>query len=59
MTAAPGHGPGVLHFRDNTSRHSPIMVRFDMAALPFKQKSIKIRPRRQAWYKASTAHIKK
>ena len=49
---------GVLHFGDNTSRHSPIMVRLDMGALPVKQKSTEVRPRRPAWYKASEAHIK-
>ena len=49
---------GVLHFGDNTSRHSPIMVKLDMGALPVKKKSTEVRPRRPAWYKASEAHVK-
>ena len=48
---------GVMHFGDNNSRHSPIMVKLDMGALPLREKTNEVRPKRPAWYKASEAQI--
>ena len=44
---------GPLHLGDNMSRHSPIMVKFDLGSLPAAGKSAAARPRRPAWYKAT------
>ena len=44
---------GPVHLGDNLSRHSPIMVKFDLGSLPAAGKSAAVRPRRPAWYKAS------
>ena len=48
---------GVCHFGDNNSRHSPIMLKLNIGALPLRQKSSEDRAKRPAWYKASEAHI--
>jgi exonuclease III len=44
---------GPLHLGDNQSRHSPIMVKLDLGALPARRKVEVARPRRPAWYKAT------
>ena len=45
---------GPLHLGDNRSRHSPVMVKLDLGAIPMKNfKS----PKRPAWYKASQEDI--
>ena len=48
---------GPLHLGDNLSRHSPIMVRLDLGALPTRPKPSTFRPRRPAWYKATEAQV--
>ena len=48
---------GVCHFGDNNSRHSPIVLKLDMGALPIRQKPNEDRPRRPGWYKASELQI--
>ena len=48
---------GPMHLGDNLSRHSPIILRLDLGALPTRQKSSTCRSRRPAWYKASEAEI--
>ena len=50
---------GVCHFGDNNSRHSPIVVKLDMGALPLREKTSEVKPRRPAWYKASEVQIAK
>ena len=47
----------VMHFGDNNSRHSPIMLKLNMGALPLRQKSTKVRAKRPGWYKANAAQI--
>ena len=44
---------GPIHLGDNQSRHSPIMLKLNVGALPIKIKSNPVRPRRPAWYKAT------
>ena len=48
---------GPLHFGDNRSRHSPIIVKLNLGAIPVKQKSLSKIPRRPAWYKVDTEQI--
>ena len=48
----------VMHFGDNTSRHSPIMMRLNLGALPLRKKCDNVRPKRPCWYKASEEHIR-
>ena len=50
---------GPLHFGDNLSRHSPIMLKLDLGALPIRQKSDTFRPKRPAWYKASEQEVRR
>ena len=47
---------GVLHLGDNLSRHSPVMVKLNLGAIPAKRKE-KPRPRRPDWYKATSEDI--
>ena len=42
----------VMHFGDNTSRHSPIMMRLNLGALPVRMKCENVRPKRPCWYKS-------
>ena len=49
---------GVLHLGDNLSRHSPILLKLDLGAIPAKpDRNEQIKPRRPDWYKATPAHI--
>ena len=43
----------VMHFGDNTSRHSPIVLKLDLGSLPARERSNPVRPKRPAWYKAT------
>ena len=43
----------VMHFGDNTTRHSPIMLKLDLGSLPSRERSNPVRPKRPAWYKAT------
>ena len=45
---------GPLHLGDNRSRHSPILVKLNLGAIPAKQEFLMKTPRRPAWYKADT-----
>ena len=49
---------GPIHLGDNRSRHSPIMLKLNLGAIPMKQKVTTKIPRRPAWYKASMEDIK-
>ena len=49
----------VLHRGDNMSRHSPIILKLDIGALPCKQKSSSWLPKKPAWYKANLVDIEK
>ena len=49
---------GPLHFGDNPSRHSPIVLKLNLGLLPVKTKSNPVRPKRPAWYKASEEQAK-
>ena len=46
-----------LHRGDNMSRHSPIMLRLNVGAIPSKQKESSWLPRKPAWYKATLVDI--
>ena len=48
---------GVMHYGDNNSRHSPIMLKLKVGALPLRQHVNEVRPKRPGWYKASAKHI--
>ena len=48
---------GSVHLGDNRSRHSPIMVKLNLGAIPVKQKVIIKTTKRPAWYKASAEDI--
>ena len=48
---------GPIHLGDNRSRHSPIMVKLNMGAIPVKQKETSRTVKRPAWYKASQENI--
>ena len=48
---------GVLHLGDNLSRHSPIMLKLDIGAIPKKQKSVVKLNKKPAWYKATEVDI--
>ena len=49
---------GVLHLGDNLSRHSPVMVKLNLGAIPAKiERKEKPRPRRPDWYKATSEDI--
>ena len=48
---------GPIHLGDNRSRHSPIMVKLNLGAIPVKQKVNSRIPKRPAWYKASKEDI--
>ena len=48
---------GPLHLGDNRSRHSPIMVKLNLGAIPKKQMVSINTPRRPAWYKANMEDI--
>ena len=48
---------GPIHLGDNRSRHSPIMVKLNMGAIPVKQKETIRTIKRPAWYKASQENI--
>ena len=48
---------GPLHLGDNRSRHSPIMVKLNLGAIPVKQKVNIKTPKRPAWYKATEDDI--
>ena len=43
----------VLHRGDNMSRHSPILLKLNVGAIPKKQKASSWLPRKPAWYKAT------
>ena len=49
---------GPLHFGDNTSRHSPIMLKLNLGSLPVRVKSNPVRPKRPSWYKATEEQTK-
>ena len=44
---------GVMHFGDNPSRHSPIMLKLDVGSIPKRTKTEKKKHKKPAWYKAS------
>ena len=46
-----------LHTGDNMSRHSPILLRLNVGAIPCKQKESPWLPRKPAWYKATLVDI--
>ena len=49
---------GVLHLGDNLSRHSPIMLKLNMGAIPTKpDRKEQPKPRRPDWFKATPEHI--
>ena len=49
---------GVLHLGDNLSRHSPIMIKLKIGAIPLKpDRKEAPKPRRPAWYKATIEDI--
>ena len=48
---------GPIHLGDNMSRHSPIVVKFDLGSLPAAGKSAVVRPKRPAWYKATEQQV--
>ena len=48
---------GPLHLGDNRSRHSPVMVKLNLGAIPVKQVQLKKTLRKPAWYKANKEHI--
>ena len=48
---------GVLHLGDNLSRHSPIMLKLDIGAIPKKQKSVVKLNKKPAWYIATEVDI--
>ena len=50
-------GCGPLHLGDNRSRHSPIMVKLNLGAIPVKQVVLKKTQKRPAWYKAKLEDI--
>ena len=43
----------VLHRGDNLSRHSPILLKLDVGAIPTSQKTSSWLPRKPAWFKAT------
>ena len=45
---------GVMHFGDNPSRHSPIMLKLNLGGLPVRKRPDPIHIRRPSWYKATT-----
>ena len=47
----------VMHYGDNNSRHSPIMLRLKVGALPLRQDKDEVRQKRPGWYKANETHI--
>ena len=49
---------GPLHLGDNRLRHSPILVKLNLGAIPAKQEFLMKAPRRPAWYKADTSRLK-
>ena len=49
---------GPLHLGDNRLRHSPILVKLNLGAIPAKQEFLMKTPRRPAWYKADTSRLK-
>ena len=49
---------GVIHLGDNLSRHSPIMIKLKIGAIPLKpDRREEPKARRPAWYKATTEDI--
>ena len=49
---------GVIHLGDNLSRHSPIMLKLNVGAIPLKtNRKEQPRPSRPDWYKATTEDI--
>ena len=46
-----------VHLGDNPSRHSPIVLKLNIGALPIRIKFNPVRPKRPAWYKASETQI--
>ena len=48
---------GSLHLGDNRSRHSPVMVKLNLGAIPLKEKEIFKSKKRPAWYKAKVEEI--
>ena len=48
---------GALHISDNTSRHSPIYLKFDVGILPLNKVSCNKNVRKPAWYKAENEQI--
>ena len=49
----------VLHRGDKMSRHSLILLKLDIGALPLKQESSSWLPKKPAWYKATLVDIEK
>ena len=43
----------VMHLGDNTSRHSPIVLKLNLGVLPVKTRTNPVRAKRPAWYKAT------
>ena len=43
---------GAMHFGDNPSRHSPIMLKLNLGKILKKEESNGVKPKRPAWYKA-------
>ena len=48
---------GPIHLGDNRSRHSPIIVKLNLGAIPVRQRECIKTCRRPAWYKASELDI--
>lgn len=48
---------GPLHLGDNRSRHSPVMVKLNLGAIPVKKVILKKSLKRPAWYKAKKEDI--
>ena len=48
---------GVLHLGDNSSRHSPIMMKLDLGHLPVQKRVKATTTRRPCWYKAEQHQV--
>ena len=48
---------GTMHLRDNPSRHSPIILKLDISAIPLKSKVEPVVSKKPVWYKATEQDI--